>query len=235
MPLESWIQHSRVNEFLYDWQTLIAGGLALSAGILTVLGTMFIANKQMTAAREEADRVIAASRDQTETTVRLERERIAREVDAIRKSLAVEIRWQVRGALRVNNALWKMVRSSRTGPITVSMLESELRMTAPIHYLANAGKIALLGTEGAGVVILYALLEGAREIAARHVTGVKAHDHVHSGWIYEIAGQYLAACKDALGLLPKLPTGDPSLDAEDEGLMQEINAAIAAQTPPVTA
>jgi hypothetical protein len=32
MPLEDWVQHSRVDRFLYDWQTLIAGVLALAAG-----------------------------------------------------------------------------------------------------------------------------------------------------------------------------------------------------------
>jgi hypothetical protein len=36
MPLESWIQHSRVNEFLYDWQTLIAGLAALLAALVAV-------------------------------------------------------------------------------------------------------------------------------------------------------------------------------------------------------
>src|ERR1700729_3621978 len=70
MPLESWIQHSRVNEFLYDWQTVIAGVLALVAAFGTVLGTMIIANRQIAASREEADRVIAATREQTEATVK---------------------------------------------------------------------------------------------------------------------------------------------------------------------
>jgi hypothetical protein len=77
MPLEDWIRHSRHDMFLYDWQTLIAGVLALLAGIGTVWMTRHIANKQIKAAREEADRVIAATRDQTETTVRLERKRDA--------------------------------------------------------------------------------------------------------------------------------------------------------------
>ena len=68
MPLESWIQHSRVNEFLYDWQTAIAGILALAAGLLTVVVTMIIARRQIDASRAEADRVIAATRAQTEVT-----------------------------------------------------------------------------------------------------------------------------------------------------------------------
>ena len=70
---------------LFDhWQTVIAGVLALFAGFGTVVATMIIANRQIAASREEADRVIAATRaqteatfKQTETTVRLERERDA--------------------------------------------------------------------------------------------------------------------------------------------------------------
>jgi hypothetical protein len=31
MAMEDWIQHSTVARFLYDWQTLIAGVLALLA------------------------------------------------------------------------------------------------------------------------------------------------------------------------------------------------------------
>ena len=39
MPLENWIQHSRVDQFLYDWQTVIAGGLALLAALIAVGGS----------------------------------------------------------------------------------------------------------------------------------------------------------------------------------------------------
>jgi hypothetical protein len=59
MSIEDWIQR---------WQTLIAGVLALLAGFGTVAATMIIARRQITASREEADRVIAATRAQTEAT-----------------------------------------------------------------------------------------------------------------------------------------------------------------------
>jgi hypothetical protein len=36
MPLESWIQHSRVDQFLYDWQTGLAGAAALLAALIAV-------------------------------------------------------------------------------------------------------------------------------------------------------------------------------------------------------
>ena len=79
---------------LDHWQTVIAGVLAFVAGVGTVVATMFIAHRQIAASREEANRVIAATRDQTsvtakqtETTVRLERERVLSEDKAFRAML----------------------------------------------------------------------------------------------------------------------------------------------------
>jgi hypothetical protein len=75
---------------LFDhWQTVIAGVLALVAAFGTILVTGRRANRQIKAARKEADRVIAATRaqteatfKQTETTVRLEDLRNASEAEA---------------------------------------------------------------------------------------------------------------------------------------------------------
>jgi hypothetical protein len=68
MPIEDWVQHSKVDRFLYDWQTLIAGVLALLAGFGTVAATMIIARRQIAASREQADRMVAAAREQTRAT-----------------------------------------------------------------------------------------------------------------------------------------------------------------------
>jgi hypothetical protein len=62
MSIEGWIQRWKLAQVFYDWQTLIAGVLALLAGFGTVAATMIIARRQITASREEADRVIAATR-----------------------------------------------------------------------------------------------------------------------------------------------------------------------------
>lgn len=73
---------------LFDhWLTVIAGVFALIAGFGTVVATMIIANRQIVASREEAAKVIAATREQTESTVRFERERISREAQAFRITL----------------------------------------------------------------------------------------------------------------------------------------------------
>src|ERR1700722_17803328 len=89
MSIEGWIQRWKVAQIFYDWQTLIAGVLALLAGFGTVAATMIIARRQIAASREEADRVVAATRaqteatfKQTEATVRLEDLRKASEARA---------------------------------------------------------------------------------------------------------------------------------------------------------
>jgi hypothetical protein len=78
-----WVDH---------WQTLIAGGFALLAGVGTVVATIIIARRQIAASREEADKVIAATREQTATTVRLEQERDAAEASAFRAMLEAGMR-----------------------------------------------------------------------------------------------------------------------------------------------
>ena len=52
----NWVDH---------WQTVIAAVLALVAAFGTIWMTRRIANRQITASREEADKVIAATREQT--------------------------------------------------------------------------------------------------------------------------------------------------------------------------
>jgi hypothetical protein len=90
MPMEVWIGHSRVDQFLYDWQTLIAGVLAGGFAVLAAIGTIWVtrstARRQIEAAREQADRMVRAAREQTAvaqqqiaTTLRLDRRRAASE------------------------------------------------------------------------------------------------------------------------------------------------------------
>jgi hypothetical protein len=63
-------------DLLYHWQTLIAGVLALLAAWLTIRAT-----------KRSADREVEASQAQTETTVRLEKERVASEALAFHAML----------------------------------------------------------------------------------------------------------------------------------------------------
>jgi hypothetical protein len=142
MPLENWIQHSRVDQFLYDWQTIIAGVLALVAAFGTVVAAM---------------RVIAATREQTATTVRLERERDASEVDALRKSLAVEIREYIGILIKTREILRPY--SGPEKPMQVRDLRSVAVFPRPTVYPASADRIGLLGPLAVSVTSFYSTIE----------------------------------------------------------------------------
>jgi hypothetical protein len=214
MPLEDWIQHCGVARFLYDWQTIIAGALALLAASLTIRAT-----------KRSTDREIEGSQAQIETTVRLERERVSNELETLRRSLAVELRTHTTRALGAYRGLQELSESG--GSITARMLESKSRVTDPIIYPANAGKIGLLGAEAMDVVIFYDLLEIARDGVARLVSS-RTPDDISPRVLVGPAQTFLAACSYARQILPRLGTGDPSHDAQDEALIQQINAALAA-------
>jgi hypothetical protein len=186
--------------------------------------------------REDADRVIAASKEQTavaqeqiKTTVRLERERVSSELDTLRKALAVELRLHISRALGAHDGLYGL-GFMPNGAITARMVESKSQMTAPIIYPANAGKLGLLGARAMDVVIVYDLLEIARNSAARLTTTYRPPDDISPAVVMGTADAFLTACKYARGILPRLQTGDASHDAKDEELIQKINDAIAARS-----
>ena len=101
-------------------------------------------------------------------------------------------------------------------------------MAAPIIYPANAGKIGLLGADAMDVMIVYDLLENARHGAARLIAS-GTPDDINAKVVMKTAEPFLAACSYALGVLPRLRTGDPSHDAKDEALTQKVNDALATQ------
>jgi hypothetical protein len=72
-----------VNEFLYDWQIIIAGVLALLAALLTIRATIRSANREIAASQAQT----AIAQKQIDTTVRLERERVLSEDRAFRAML----------------------------------------------------------------------------------------------------------------------------------------------------
>jgi hypothetical protein len=145
-------------------------------------------------------------------------------VDALRKSLAVELRHQIPSALLANQSL----RGLPSIPITARTVESVSRMPAPVIYSANAGKIGLLEGDAMDVVIVYALLESARDRVARLMSD-ETPDDIERDVVLSTADDFLAACKYALGVLPRLRTGDASNDAKDEALTKQIDAALAAR------
>jgi hypothetical protein len=83
MPLEDWIQHFKVAQFFYDWQTLIAGFLAVFAAVGTIYATIRSAGREIAATQAQT----AIAQRQIDTTLRLEQERVASEAHAFRAML----------------------------------------------------------------------------------------------------------------------------------------------------
>ena len=146
---------------LDHWQTLIAGLLALFAAIITV-----------------------------RVTLRVERGKADRGVDALRKSLAVELRQQIPRALAVYISLLQRAITS-DAPITARIVESLSRAPAPIIYSANAGKIGLLEGDAMNVAIVYTLLESARDAVTRLMTSYRTPDNIDRAVVLKTAEAFL--------------------------------------------
>src|SRR5271165_5857838 len=83
MPMEVWIGHSRVDQFLYDRQTLIAGVLAVLAALGTIRATIRSADREIAASQAQT----AVAQKQIETNLDLARMRAANEERAFRAML----------------------------------------------------------------------------------------------------------------------------------------------------
>jgi hypothetical protein len=117
---EPW-HYATVLDLLDHWQALIAGVLGFAAAI----GVVWV-------------------------TLRIERRKLQREMDALKKSLGVELRQQVAHALRAGLALRRL--AGAPPPIIARMLQSLASVPAPMVYPATAHKIGLLGRDAMDVV-----------------------------------------------------------------------------------
>lgn len=163
-----------------------------------------------------------------ENILKVERRNVDRELDPLRKSLAVDLRQLIPGPLGVHGSLTRL-GAKTDGPITARMLESLSRMPTPIVYPANAHKIGLLEKDAMDVVIVYGLLDIARGGVARLTTTYRTPDDISPNVVVWTAGAFLEACKYARYVLPRMRTGVASHDDRDAELLRIIDATAAAQ------
>ena len=180
-------------DFIDHWQALLAGLLGFAAAIIAVI-----------------------------LTLQIERRKLQREMDALQKSLAVELRQLVPNALRAAMSLKKLAREH--DPITARMVESLSRVPAPIVYTANADKIGLLGPDAMDVVIVYSLIELGRSGTVSLINS-REPDDISAATVEMTAGVFLNACNYAQSVLPKLRTGVAEHDLKDAELVKRIQAA----------
>lgn len=189
--------YTTIVDLIDHWQTLFAGLVALVAAIITVF-----------------------------VTLKVERRQVDREIDALRKSLAMELRQLIPRALGAHTSLQKL-GSKADGPITARMVESLSRMPVPIVYPANAHKIELIESDAMDVVIVYGLIEIAHDGVGRLMT-YRTPDDISPNVVLKTAEAFLEACKSARSVLPKLRTGVAAHDDRDILLIKAVSEAAAA-------
>ena len=194
-------------QVFYAWQTLIAGVLALLAGFGTIWATRHIANRQ-----------IAETRKQTETTVRLERERLAREADGVLASLAVEIREIINVVIRLHGILKTAIDKETL--VDPSSLKLITRLPKPTVYQASADKIGLLGGANARKVASFFTAMDRIGVNVDLITNLPPDLPVEDTLLRSLPMLIEQACRRSLPLLEALPRdeADADLKAKIEGL-----------------
>lgn len=207
-----WPSDLTIYKLLTDWGSLIGGVFALIAGAAAyIAGTM-----QAKAVRQAA-----------QMQVEMMRLSEKREVDALRKSLATELRQLVGRSLGAHTSLRNLVTKTN-GPITARMVDSSSRVPDAVIYPGSAPKIGLLdGSDAMDVVIVYSTIEIAREGAAE-ILRSRTPDDITPLNVAAVASAFLEACKYARGVLPKLKTGVAFHDDKDIGLITMIDEAASA-------
>ncbi len=188
--------YTTFGDLIYQWQTLLAGMVALAAAILTVF-----------------------------VTLQVEKRKVRQETDVLRKSLAIELRQLIPRAL-VTHASLKRLAANSTGPITSRMVESLSRVPVPTIFTANVSKVGLLGDSAMDVVIVYGLLDIARDSTNRLITSYRTPDNISPNVVLGAADAFLEACKYARNVLLNFRTGITSHDERDAELVRKIGEAV---------
>jgi hypothetical protein len=190
---EPW-HYTTILDLADHWQALIAGLLGFASAIVAVVFTL-----------------------------RIEHRKLKRELEALRKSLAVELRQQVPRALGAGLSLRKVAAEVR--PITARVIESYSRIPTPVVYQANADKIGLLGPDAMNVVIFYSLIETCRGAIAS-LMNARDPDNISPATVLATAKALISACSHAQALLPRLKTEIANIDQKDKKLIEDINRVV---------
>jgi hypothetical protein len=170
--------------FLYDWQTLIAGLLAVGAAVGTVAMSEGYSRR-----RERA------------------------ETDAIRASLAVEIRAFLSVLLEAHDVL---VKAERAAHAKTSNIKTATDLPEPVVYRATADRIGRLGAIAPIVTSFYVALDRIKIVvrvvtdppAPRSDIATEPSTYLDAIAIRQIANPFEQACRTSLPLLSQLPPSE---------------------------
>jgi hypothetical protein len=173
------------------WQGLLAGLIGFGAAILAVV-----------------------------LTLRSEQRKADRELEALRRSIGVEIRQCVAVASGTFKSLVKLAQKE-DGPITYRMVESFAQFQEPLVFPAVADKIGLLGSQAQDILIFYSLVDIVRRGIGR-LANYRTPDDISPVVVAGTANGLVAALLQGSGVIAALKTHEPTTDARDMALAAEI-------------
>ncbi len=202
-------------DLLDHWQTLFAGVLAGAAGFGAVVTTMIMARRQ-----------IAVTREQTETTVRLEKERVSTEDKAMRLSLALDIRRLVDIMLQTHDMFDYVSRTNQ--PPRADVVIKEILRAEPIVFPTLADRFGLLGFPLAGYVLTFHA--NLKQIEHQGRTAANQYGDVPPADLRALVKLIENACRrNALPLLSELPQDENNPDTERKAKIEAMGALAAAE------
>jgi hypothetical protein len=142
--------------------------------------------------------------------VRAARQREHREVEAIRLSLAVEIRHLVNILLQTHDGFGQSLRKNQC--LRADDVLKQASRGVPVVYPATADRVGLLGSVAPDVVIFYANLQDLN--FAGRMTSSDPAEPVPPDALSGLMKLIEKACQSALPLLSELPpnTADPDTE-----------------------
>jgi hypothetical protein len=187
--------YTTVLDLLDHWQALIAGVLALVAAGIAVIGTLWV-----------------------------ERRKAAREVEALRKSLAAELRVLIPRALSIHNSLVGLAKQTQ-GSVTARTIENLSRIPPPTVFLNSASNIGTLGADAQNIMLFYATIQSA----TTNVDKLMWHqtpDDISRTIARVIGDMFLLSCRIGRDLLPNFRNPDPEHVDLDDQFIAKVNDAI---------
>lgn len=198
-------------EIFRDMGSLIGGLLTLIAG-----GLAYFAGWQQARATQRA----------AEMQIEAERNKQVRERETLRRSLAVELRQVIARSYGAHLSLAKLTAQS-CGQITARMVESSSSIPVPIVFPATADRVSLLESEATDTLIVYQLVEIARDGAGRLARYDMPND-IPAALVGAVAEAFLQACLYSKGLLPILKTDVEEHRVKDSEMIEKIDEAASA-------
>lgn len=173
------------------WQSLLAGALGFTAAIFVVV-----------------------------LTLRSERRKADRDLEALRRSVGVEIRQSVAVALGTFQSLSKLAQKE-DGPITYRMVQSYALFQNALIFPAIADKIGLLGAQAMEVLIFYNLVDTVRRGVER-LANYRTPDDISPIVVAGTANSLVPTLQQGCAVIAALPTKEPKTQERDATLAAQI-------------